>query len=214
MKKRWIGLVFVLAGLIFSLVVYKDLPARIATHFDAQGHVNGWSTKLFAAFLMPVVAALALGVMNILPYVFPRRDNFLAFEDTYWFITDLVVAFMMAMHVVVLGRALGWPVSVPTFVLLAVGAMFMILGTLLPRTRSNWFMGIRTPWTLESENVWRETHQLGGRTFMIGGAITMIAAFLPPRAQPIIAIVALGIAGFIPVIYSYFAWRREQRGTP
>ncbi|HEX6559998.1 MAG TPA: SdpI family protein, partial [Longimicrobiales bacterium] len=139
------------------------------------------------------------------------RENFLRFEDTYWFVLQLLVAFISVMNVVGLGHALGWPVNVPTAVLLGIGAMFMILGNVLPRTRSNWFMGIRTPWTLDSESVWRETHRLGGRTFVLGGFVTMIAAFLPEPIQPIVAIVALCIAGFIPVIYSYLLWRREQQ---
>lgn len=211
MSKRWIGFLFVLASLVFSAVVYDDLPARVATHWDVHGNVNGWSSRLTAAFMMPVIAAVAYGVMQIIPYVLPRRENFARFEDTYWFVVQLIVAFLSVMNVITLGHALGWPINVPTFVLLGVGAMFMILGNVLPRTRSNWFLGIRTPWTLDSENVWRETHRLGGRTFVVGGLITMGAAFLPERIQPIVAMIALGIAGFIPVIYSFLLWRREQQ---
>jgi len=149
----------------------------------------------------------------VVPRIFPRRENFLRFEDTYWFISNMIIGFLCAMNVVVVGHALGWPVSIPTFVLLGIGAMFMLLGNVLPRTRSNWFMGIRTPWTLDSEKVWRETHRLGGRTFMVGGLITMIAAFLPGRIQPWVAMGALMVAGFIPVVFSYIAWRREKLET-
>jgi uncharacterized membrane protein len=80
----------------------------------------------------------------------------------------------------------------------------------LPRTRSNWWIGIRTPWTMESENVWRATHRLAGKTFMIGGAVTVIGALLPEAVRPWIAIGGLGVGGFIPVIYSYLYWRREK----
>ena len=95
---------------------------------------------------------------------------------------------------------------------LGLGSLFVVLGNVLPRTRSNWFMGIRTPWTLESESVWRATHALAGRTFIAGGLITMAAAFMPPRLQPWIAMGALVIGAFVPVVYSYFVWRRETQG--
>ncbi len=208
--RRWLGVVFVIAALVFSAVVYDRLPERIATHFNVQGEADGWSSRLFGAFGMPVCAAIAVGLCNILPSVLPRRENLLRFEDTYWFMANLIVAFLCAMNVMVLGYALGWPVSAPTFVLLGLGAMFTILGNVLPRTRSNWFMGIRTPWTLDSETVWRATHRLAGRTFVAGGLVTMAAAFLPARLQPVVAVAALVVAGFVPVVYSYLVWRREK----
>jgi uncharacterized membrane protein len=112
--------------------------------------------------------------------------------------------------VLVLGRALGWPIDITSAMLLGVGAMFMVIGNVLPRTRSNWWIGIRTPWTMESESVWRATHRLAGKTFMIGGAITIIGALLPADIRPWVAMGALGIGGFIPVVYSYLVWRRER----
>lgn len=213
MNKRWLGLIFVFASVLFSSFVYNELPARVATHFDASGQPNGWSSRAVAAYLIPLVNLLFVGIANVIPKVLPRRENFVRFEDTYWFIMNVIIAFLCAMNVVVLGRALGWPVNITTFVLLGIGGMFMIMGNVMPRIRSNWIMGIRTPWTLDSDSVWRATHRVGGRTFVIGGLVTMIAAFLPARLQPVVAIVALVIAGFIPVVYSYFAWRREKQAT-
>ena len=210
MSKRWIGLIFIVASLVFSAAVYPQLPERIATHFNVRGVADGWSGRFWGAFAMPCVALLMLAVFNVVPRILPRAQNFARFEDTYWLVANLIIAFLCAMNFVTVGSALGWPVSVPTFVLLSIGALFMILGNFMPRIRSNWMMGIRTPWTLDNETVWRETHRLGGRTFMVGGIATMIAAFLPPRIQPIVAITALVIAGFIPVIYSYVVWRRQN----
>jgi uncharacterized membrane protein len=159
---------------------------------------------------MPVFAALMVLLFNMFPKISPRRTNLDRFEDTYWIIANVVIAFMAALHVLILGRALGWPVDITSATLLGVGLLFMIIGNLLPRTRSNWWMGIRTPWTMENENVWRATHRLAGKTFMLGGGITVVAALLPLSVRPWIAIGALGIAGFIPVIYSYVIWRREK----
>lgn len=211
MSKRWPGIVFVAFATVFSLAVYSQLPDRIATHFNRAGQPDGYSSRAIAAFTMPLLMIVTSAFVNLLPRMLPRRRNFAAFQDTYGLITSLLIAYMAVVHVVLLGRALGWPINIPTAVLLAVGSLFTILGTLLPRVKSNWIMGIRTPWTLDSENVWRETHRLGGRTFVAGGLITMAAAFLPARLQPLVGMGGLLIGAFIPVIYSYVIWRREQR---
>src|SRR5512132_2459165 len=98
--KRWIGLVFVLASLVFSAIIYDDLPARVATHWNIHGQADGWSKPLTAAFLAPVLTAVGYGVMQVIPYVLPRRQNFARFEDTYWFILNLLVAFISVMNCV------------------------------------------------------------------------------------------------------------------
>ena len=213
MSKRWLGTIFILATLIFSAVVFNRLPAQVATHFNTRGVPDGWSSRTAAAFMLPLIAVGTLFILTTLPRVLPRFDNFKEFEDTYWLLCNLVIGLLCALHVVILGRSLGWPVSIQTSVLLGIGIMFTVIGTLLPRTRSNWLMGIRTPWTLESDYVWRETHRLGGRTFVLGGIATIIAAFLPARIQPWVAMAALGVAGFIPVVYSFVVWRREKLKT-
>jgi uncharacterized membrane protein len=210
MNRRWLGLMFAFAALVFSLAVYSKLPDQVPTHFNLEGEPDDWSSRTLAAFGMPVFASVMVVLFNLFPKISPRRTNLDRFEDTYWIVANVVIAFMAALHVLILGRAMGWPVDITSSTLLGVGLLFMIVGNVLPRTRSNWWMGIRTPWTMENENVWRATHRLAGKTFMLGGGITVVAALLPPAIRPWIAIGALAIAGFIPVIYSYLIWRREK----
>jgi uncharacterized membrane protein len=211
MNRRWLGPAFIAAALLFSLAVYGRLPERIATHFGPNGEPDGWSSRGVAAFGVPAFAIFLLALFHMLPRMLPRRANIEQFADTYWAIVTIVIAFMVAMHVMILGIALGWPVHVPTAVLLGIGGMFVILGTFMPHVKSNWLLGIRTPWTLESETVWRETHRLAGRTMMAGGIITMIGAFLPAALQPWVGMGGLLLGAFTPVIYSYILWRREAR---
>lgn len=213
MRKRYLGLIFVAIAAVFSAIVYSKLPARMVTHFDVHGKPDGYMNKLQGAFAIPVVALFFVGLFNVLPRAFPRRENVERFNDTYWFICNFVIAFTCAINIAGVGYNLGWPINMTSFALFSIGMLFIVLGNVLPRTRSNWLMGIRTPWTLDSETVWRETHRLGGRTFMIGGIVTIIAAFLPARIQPWVAMAALTVAGFIPVIYSYMLWRGEKRGS-
>ena len=210
MKKRWLGFMFAVAALIFSAVVYNRLPAEVPTHFNMAGEPDDWAGRIWAAFMMPVMGMVMYGLFHVFPRISPRRQNFERFEDTYWLIANATIAFLSALHVLVLGRALGWPIDITSAMLLGVGGMFMVIGNVLPRTRSNWWIGIRTPWTMESENVWRATHRLAGKTFMLGGAITIVGAILPADIRPWVAMGALAIGGFIPVIFSYLYWRRER----
>ena len=213
MSKRWLGLVFILASVVFSLAVYGKLPDRVATHFGATGEADGWSSRSFAAFGLPLLSFFIYSLLSALPQIMPRRENYERFSETYWTIITVIIAFMAVTHVVILGIALGWPIDVPTFVLLGVGAMFVIMGNLMPRVKSNWMLGIRTPWTLDSENVWRETHRLGGRTMVVAGIITMVAAFLPDAIRPWVAFGALLFGAMIPAVYSYILWRREKQAA-
>lgn len=213
MNKRWMGVLFIAAAALFSAVVYSRLPEQVATHFGPTGEPDGWSSRSFAAFGLPLLMLFIMSLLYALPRVMPRQENFAHFKDTYWTVVTVVIGFMCAMHVVILGVALGWPVDVTTFVLLAVGGMFVIMGNLMPRVKSNWVLGIRTPWTLDSETVWRETHRVGGRTMVVAGIITMIAAFLPQQVKPWVALAALMAGAFIPMAYSYVLWRREKRAT-
>lgn len=214
MKKPWLGLVLIGAMLAFSFAVYGELPERIPTHWNAEGEVDARGSRWPGAFIGPAVALGIWLLLLLLPRIDPRREHYERFWDTYWTFGNLLILFLTLLHVLTLGAALGWPVDVTRLVLLAIGLLFVVLGKYLPRVRSNWWLGIRTPWTLESEQVWRETHRLGGRTFVVGGLITMAAALLPEPARPWVAMAGLFVAGFIPVIYSYFAWGRARRERP
>ncbi|HEX7117921.1 MAG TPA: SdpI family protein [Longimicrobiales bacterium] len=109
----------------------------------------------------------------------------------------------------------GAPTPVDRLLPVAIGALFLVLGRALARVRPNHPLGIRTPWTLADEAVWRATHRLAGRTFIAGGLITMAGAFLPAEYRPHAAIAGILVAGFVPVLYSYLAfhWRKRGRGA-
>lgn len=212
MNKRLVGPVLIAAALLFSAIIYNDLPEQVPTHFGPDGTPDGWSSRARAAFAIPVISGALLLIFHFMPRILPRRYHLEQISDTYWAIVSIVIAFLLAMHITILGVALGWPIAVPTAVLLGIGAMFVILGHLMPRVKSNWLLGFRTPWTLESENVWRGTHELAGKTMTAGGIATMAAAFLPARLQPVVAMAALLGGAFVPVVYSFILWRREQAG--
>ena len=211
MSKSWTGLAIVGAMLLFALAVFSSLPPQIPTQWDFSGEPVAWDGRAFGAFLFPLVGLGMWGLAWVLPRIDPRRPNYARFRGTYWLIFNLILGFLAAMEVLTLGAALGWPVPIGITTVIWAGLLLIGIGNYLPRIRSNWWMGIRTPWTLESERVWRETHRVGGWTFTIAGVIVLASLPFPPEMQVWMSGAAIGAAALGSIAFSYFAWRREQK---
>lgn len=208
--RKWYPAVVIAAAFAFSALVYTRLPSPMPVHWDINGQPNGYGSRVFGAFFAPTMALVLWGILRGLPHIDPRRTNYARFQGTYDLIVDAVVTLLVVIHVGVVGSALGWPVRIERTVPLALGVLFLVVGNVLPRARSNWWFGIRTPWTLSSETAWTRTHRVGGYLMSAAGVVTIFSALLPPRWSLGVMLVAVGLASLIPVIYSYFAWRAEQ----
>jgi uncharacterized membrane protein len=199
----------VLGAYLFSAAVYSRLPERVPTHWGPNG-VDGWSSRAAGALLMPTIALVSWLLLRWLPHIDPRRENYARFRGTYDAVVLALVGLLVALHVAMLGAALGWPVRVERLTPVAVGLLFVVIGNLLPRARSNWFFGIRTPWTLSSDRVWERTHRVSGY-LMIGCGILIALTALAINWMGAI-IVGVSIALVIGTYgYSYLAWRSERR---
>jgi uncharacterized membrane protein len=207
-----VGAAIIGAMIIGTLVVWHGLPERVPTHWNARGEVDGWSGRRFGAFFVPAIALAMWVLLPLLRKLDPRRANYELFEETYYLIVNCVVLFMGVMHAVMLSAALGWRVDMSRAMLIMIGLMFIVLGNFLPRLRSNWWMGVRTPWTLENDRVWRETHRLAGWTFVVGGVVAVLATLLPAPLRFPIGFAGLMVGGLLPVVWSYVLWRRYKTG--
>jgi uncharacterized membrane protein len=209
MSRRWIGPVLIVLMIAFALAVYGRLPERIPTHFGLSGEPDDWTARFPGAFLGPAIAAGVYLLLIVLRRIDPRSRNYERFDETWWMFLNLVALLMAALHVLSLGYALGWPIDMGRAVTVTMGGLFVGLGNYLPRLRSNWWMGIRTPWTLESEEVWRETHRVGGWAFVVAGLVVVAAGLLlEPGPRAWVTGIAFGTAVAIPLVYSYVAYRR------
>jgi len=211
MSKRWVSPLVIAAMAIFAAVVFPDLPDRIPTHFGVSGEPDDWMARWPGAFSF---SGIALGLWLLLlglRRIDPRRAHYERFDDTYWTILNVITLLLAATQAMSLGLGLGWPIDASRVLYVIMGLFFLILGNYLPRLKSNWWIGIRTPWTLDSERAWRDTHRVGGRTFVIGGLLVVLAAlFLPRGVREWVGTPAIVFAVATPVVYSYFAYRRER----
>lgn len=210
MRRLTPGFALLLAALAFGLWAMPHLPARVTSHWDLAGRPDGTMGRTLAAVFLPLFGGVIGVVFAFLPRADPRREGLLH-GGIWWTLGNAVLIFLACVHVAMLGYNLGWPISITGVALVGGGLLFILIGFLMPRMQPNWFMGIRTPWTLTSDTVWRQTHALGGRVFAAAGAVLVVLAFVrPPHALLVLACV-VGTAVLLPVVASYLLWRHERR---
>jgi len=199
-----------LAAAAATAAVYPRLPEQMIIHWDAAGRPDDWAHKSFAAW-MPIGTAAALALlMRFLPALDPRGENYRRFSGAFDLIRLATVLFMVGVHVLVILAGLGVPVAMDRIMPVAVGLLLVLLGNVMGQVRHNYFVGIRTPWTLADEEVWRRTHRMGGRLFVLGG-LAIAAGGLVGGPWLVAAILtSLTVAGLGPVVYSYWIWRQGK----
>jgi uncharacterized membrane protein len=209
-RNRWIGIVVGAVALAAALWAYPQLPPRVPTHWNFRGEVDGYSGRLVAALMLPLAIVALAGLAHVLPKIDPRGRNYPKFSDTYWLLINSILIFMAVMYLAVLGNAVGAPIPIQRVMPIALGFLFVMIGNYLGRVQPNWFLGIRTPWTLSSDTVWRKTHRLGAWVFVIAGVLFMVTAFVPgARSAVPLAVIVVGLV-LIPVLYSLYLWMRER----
>ncbi|MFN2636563.1 MAG: SdpI family protein [Gemmatimonadaceae bacterium] len=208
--RKWIPLLIIAASIIASVLVYPSMPQNVPTHWDLLGRPNGWSSRFWGAWLMPLFLIGSWAVIRILPLIDPRGSNYAKFGGAFEGIIVSVMLFMLGMHMIILRSALGYPVPMERVLPIGLGILFIAIGNLLPRARPNWFVGIRTPWTLSSDRVWEKTHRFGGQVFVAGGIVVLLSGLVMTHWAHVVTFCVISICALAVVIFSYLEWKREQ----
>jgi uncharacterized membrane protein len=216
-----VATVLVVVGmLLVSAWAWPQIPdgTQVPIHWGVDGQPNGWASKPFALLGLP---ALTVGIgllLAVAPRFDPRYGNVRRSATAYWAIAFGALALMGVIHVAAVLAATGRQVNMGLVVSLAVGALFVVVGNFLGKTRSSWILGIRTPWTLSSERSWTKTHRLGGYLFMVLGLAVIAVAMLAPGGPEAFVLLG-GLVILVPLlfVYSYLVWRddpdRQQMGA-
>ncbi|MDK2854966.1 MAG: hypothetical protein PWQ86_179 [Bacillota bacterium] len=207
-KKDWPLWLIIAGTFLLGLYLAPRLPEQVPSHWNLRGEVDGYASRTFAVFFQPMLTAGLYLLFLVLPLIDPRRANYARFAGTYRFLKALLVLFMCLLQLAILGTALGY-ISGPTwFFRLGLPLLFILLGNVMGQIRYNYFVGIKTPWTLASEEVWQKTHRAAARIWVVAGLAGAAAAFLPAAVGTPLLLIALTAAGIIPVVHSYLLWRR------
>ncbi|MGA9188397.1 MAG: SdpI family protein [Methanosarcina sp.] len=204
------GLIFL--SFIISIYFFPLVPEQMATHWDSQGEVNGYMSKLWGLFFMPLVITGLAIMFLVIPRIDPKKENIAKFRKYYDRFIILLILFLIAVHFQILLWNIGIRISPNAVFPVGIGLLFYYIGILMENAERNWFIGIRTPWTLSSDSVWRKTNRLGGKLFRIAGISAIFGVFFPKLAFFFIIVPALFVAGFT-VVYSYIEYQKELKKT-
>jgi len=192
---------------LVGFLLYPQLPERVPSHWNTKGEVDAYSSKTFSVLFFPVITLGIYLLITLIPQIDPLRKNYSKFALPYFWFRTTFVLFFTLLYLYTLWAALGTKLNINYFVIPAVSILFIIIGIFLPKIKKNYFVGIRTPWTIHSEEVWDRTHRFGGKFFIFGGIIIIFSLLFPDYSFQIIFPAVL-VSAFIPVVYSYFIFRK------
>jgi len=204
-----LSLVLIIAAFAVSGWVYPNVPDKVASHWNASGEVNGYMPKFWGLFLMPFVMALLLPLFVAIPRIDPLKKNITHFIGYFHGLVIVLFGFFFYIHMLTIFANMGVTFNMTVMLMPAMALLFYFLGIVIENARQNWFIGIRTPWTLSSRHVWDKTHKLGGKLFKIM-ALLALAGMLMGELGLWLFVVAVIALSFYLVAYSYFEYQKEN----
>ena len=211
MRKSGIIIIgIILFSFIVSIYIYPQMPEKMVSHWNAQGQADGYMSKFWGLFLIPItLVGLAL-LFTAIPRIDPLKANIEKFRKYYDGLVVLFFIYMVSIQFHVILWNLGIKISPNIIMPISIGILFFYIGVLCENAKRNWFIGIRTPWTLSNEKVWEKTHKIGGKLFKIAGVIAFIGVFFQNYALFFILVPEF-LAVAYTIIYSYFEYQKEVK---
>ncbi len=207
LKKELPILAILFAPITYLLIVWKRLPDQLPAHWNLDGEVDRYGPKYYLVLLGIGIYLLLL----ILPKIDPRKKNYDLFSISYYKLRIAIILFFGVISSLIITKSLGYNIDLDRIILIGCILLFTVLGNYMGTIKPNWFIGVRTPWTLESETVWRKTHLLAGRLwFWMGLILLFISIFLPKDILNLTFFISVIIMVIIPVVYSYIVYQKEK----
>jgi uncharacterized membrane protein len=202
----------ILGATVSGLLFWDQLPEQIASHWNIHDQVDGYMPKFWGVFLMPLITLGMFLLFLVAPSIDPLKANIVQFRKAFNLFIVLIIAFMLYIHGLTLAWSLGYTnFKMSTSMLPALGLLFIFIGFMLRKAKRNFFIGIRTPWTLSNDHVWDKTHQLGAVLFTVSGVVALIGGFFGGMIAFWMFFVPLMSSTLFLVIYSYVLYRNETR---
>ena len=205
-------LLMIAAAAIAGLVLWNQLPDPMASHWDVNDQVNGYMSKFSGVFMLPLITLGMFLLFLVVPNIDPLKANIAQFRDIFNLFIVLIVAFMLYLYALTLRWNLGYTdFGMSKAMLPAMGILFFFMGYMLRKAKRNFFIGIRTPWTLSSDTVWDETHRVGSVLFMVSGVLAFIGSLFGGMTALWFLFVPIIGSTLITLVYSYMIYQRETR---
>lgn len=213
LKKEIPSILIVLLPFIYLAYVWDQLPDNVPMHWNLQGEITRYGSKAELILIPILLPLLAYGIFLVAPKIDPK-NQLNKMGNKFQAIKLVVTTLMSILALFIIYSAKNQSFTNPNYIVLIVGVLYIIFGNYFKTIKANYFIGIRTPWTLESETVWKETHKLGGKMWFIGGLIVVMCSLLLDEEYnyPIFLIIT-GIITIIPITYSYILFKKEKNAT-
>ncbi|MDY6779474.1 MAG: DUF1648 domain-containing protein [Halobacteria archaeon] len=207
---RWsyaVGAAVVVVSLVVSAVSYPSLPSEMVVHWDASGTPDGGMSKPLAVLLLPALSAVVLVVLAALPRIDPLGENIEEFRKEYDGLVVVMSGFLGYVHLLVVLLNTGYDFEIIRALSPAVAALYYYVGVVIESAERNWFVGIRTPWTLSDERVWRETHDRAGTLLKLSSVVALGGLVFPDRAT-LFLVAPVALVAAYATLFSYLMYRR------
>ncbi|RIV44016.1 SdpI family protein [Flagellimonas pelagia] len=211
LKKELPLIGIVLLPFLYLMYVWNQLPEQVPLHYNLKGEVDRYGDKS-ELIMIPILLPLLIYLIFLaVPYIDPKKQ-IQKMGNKYDTLKLILTTFMSALALFIIYTAKNQTLTNPNIIFLIIGLLYLIFGNYFKTIKANYFIGIRTPWTLESESIWKETHKLGGKVWFVGGLLVIVCSLLLDKeinAKVFLAITI--IIALIPIVYSYLLYRKEKQ---
>lgn len=210
-KTEFIPLLLIILTLASAAYFYNKLPERIAIHWNFSGQADGYGSGQAQAVFFPLMIIGMYVLFLLIPYLDPKKERYEQFSKVYHIFKSMLLTLLVIIYFVVGLNGLGYNLPVGVIIPGLIGILFIVLGNYMSKIKMNWFMGIRTPWTMSSEEVWNKTHRFGGKMFILAGLLMLTQTFIPVSCRLPIFIIMMAVLLLGTVGYSYVVYLQEKK---
>jgi uncharacterized membrane protein len=195
---------------LLGAIIYPMMPEMMASHWGSDGNVNGYMPRFWGVFMLPIIIAAMAALLMAIPKIDPMKKNILKFRGYYYGFIIMLMAFMVYIYAITLLWNLGYMFDFVVFIIPAFSALFYMAGVMIGKAKRNWFIGIRTPWTLSSDRVWDKTHALGSKLFKVAAIIGLLGLVFRQH-EFFFMIFPILLASGITVVFSYVEYSKKGK---
>lgn len=207
MRKHIFSLAIIAMNLIMWAIAYPHISGQVPIHWSSSGEIDRYASKMEAMLAMIGLLVFVYVLMFLTPKIDPRRKNYQLFSKTYYILINAMLLIFSLINVLVIMTGLGYDLPAGSIVPVLVGALLIVIGNYLPRVRSNFFFGIKNPWTLSSDSIWKKTHRFAAKVFTLAGLLIAVDGLLSISPEIMLPVILATVLA--PYIYSYVLYRKE-----
>jgi uncharacterized membrane protein len=207
-KTEILPILLIIASVILGFYFYSVMPEQVPIHWNFKGAIDNYGSRFTGAFIGPIVLIGLYLLFILIPLIDPRKEKYEQFAKIYRIVRCLIMLAMFGVFLIASLNAIGYNIKVEVWIPAIIGFLFIVMGNYFGKIKPNWFMGIRTPWTLSSDEVWNKTHRLGGKLFMLFGFLLLITPLLPTKSLLWTLLIPVAVVSLIPIVYSYILYKK------